>query len=66
MIGHQYSVRAIMKDLESQYGASAVLHINQHLSRADELLRSWYQTQIAKSACVESGAVKEEKPGVQG
>ncbi len=46
--GHQYIVRSMIKDLEAQHGASAVLPITEHLSRADEALRKMYQLQLAE------------------
>ena len=60
MTGHQIIIRAVIKDLESQHGASAVLPITEHLSRADEALRKMYQRQAAVAAerhnCVREAA----------
>ncbi len=43
MTGHQFILRAMIADLEGQYGASVVLPITADLSRADEKLRDFYQ-----------------------
>lgn len=48
MTGHQVMLNAIIEDLKAHHGASAVLPITEHLSRADEALRKMYQAQEAE------------------
>lgn len=47
MTGHRVMLNAIIADLQTHHGASAVLPITEHLSRADEALRKMYQAQEA-------------------